>query len=101
MSRNRLTPAARMHRQSKQQLRKPTSKELDLLVLAGCSCLMTLLHHPIADALQTSPATPGSNGVNSVIAAQVSKTSSSQTAPIHCTLPPEREKIKKEDEEEA
>lgn len=101
MSRNRLTPAASMHRQPKQQLRKPTSKELDLLVLAGCSCLMTLLYHPIADALQTSPATSGSNGASGAIAAQVSKTSSSQTAPIHCTLPPEREKLKKEEEDDA
>ena len=26
-------------------------KYLDLLLLAGCSCLITLLHHPVAEAL--------------------------------------------------
>jgi hypothetical protein len=41
-------------------------KELDLLILAGCSCLMTLLYHPVADALQStsSNASPTSISVN-------------------------------------
>jgi len=38
----------------KGRFRKPSSKELDLLLLAGCSCLMTILYHPVAEALQTA-----------------------------------------------
>jgi hypothetical protein len=55
---DQLTATKRLTKQTQRRLsrlRKPTSKELDLLLLAGCSCLMTLLYHPVAEALQTSP----------------------------------------------
>ncbi|MBD2021013.1 hypothetical protein H6F43_12570 [Leptolyngbya sp. FACHB-36] len=80
----------------KPRTRKPTSKELDLLLLAGCSCLLTLLHHPIADGLQSST----SVSRTTPIAAQVSRTSSGPIGSLHLTLPPEREKIR-DDEEDA
>lgn len=30
------------------------AKQLDFLLLAGCSCLLTLLYHPVAEALSSS-----------------------------------------------
>lgn len=41
------------------------SKDLDFLILAGCSCLITLLHHPMVNHLQGgngSASAPGSTG---------------------------------------
>lgn len=78
------------------RLRQPTSKQLDLMVLAGCSCLMTLLYHPVTDAMRSAPAS--SQASAGTIAAQVNRTSHPAT-PIHFSLPPEREKIKEDDEE--
>lgn len=31
--------------------RLPTTKELDFILLAACSCLLAVLQHPIAEAL--------------------------------------------------
>lgn len=39
------------------------SKDLDFLILAGCSCLITLLHHPMVNHLQTGNSTSGNNTV--------------------------------------
>jgi uncharacterized protein (DUF1499 family) len=57
---------------------------------------MTLLYHPVTDAMRSAPA--ASQSGNGTIAAQVARTSH-HTTPIHFTLPPEREKIKEDDEE--
>ena len=81
---------------TRKSLRPPTSKELDLLILAGCSCLITILYHPITSTLQSASAAGGTGGA---IASEVSR--STQSSPIHATLPPQREAIRKEDEEEA
>jgi len=52
--------------------RWPRGKELDLVLLASCSCLITLLSHPVAQALQT----PAAN-----IAAQTPVTNTAQRSP--------------------
>jgi len=77
--------------------RRPAGKELDLLILAGCSCLMTILYHPVAGTLQSATATQGR--ASGAIAAQVSR--NTPVMPIHTTLPPKRETLRQEDEEEA
>ncbi len=38
------------------------SKNLDLALLAGCSCLLTVLYHPVANAFASHSATTASNG---------------------------------------
>ena len=78
-------------------LRPPTVKELDLLILAGCSCLMTVLYHPVAETMQSASTTSG--GAGNPIATQISHTNPS--SPVHTTLPPKRETLRKEEEEEA
>lgn len=80
---------------TRRSLRPPTGKELDLLILAGCSCLMTILYHPVAETMQSAS---NPSGGNRPIASEVSRTP--QSTPIHTTLPPQRETLRKEDEEE-
>jgi hypothetical protein len=75
----------------------PTSKELDLLILAGCSCLMTILYHPVTSALQSASA--AATGPGGAIASEVSRTPA-QSSPVHTTLPPKQESLRKEEEEE-
>jgi hypothetical protein len=76
------------------RFRKLKGRELDFLLLAGCSCILTLLHHPLAEALNSvSPA--GSQGA---IATESSK-SLQQTGSIYLTLPPKREDLKEEEQE--
>jgi hypothetical protein len=85
-------PTLQLHRARRSKL---VSKELDLLLLAGCSCLMTLLYHPVADALLTLPS--NANTLSGV-AVQVSKVGTKATiAPFHLTLPPEREDLVEEE----
>ncbi len=75
---------------SRKPQRRLLSKELDLLLLAGCSCLLTLLHHPVTEAIQAqSPArtapveTSTQTGSQNTIAGQFA-----------VTMPPERKKAK-------
>ena len=84
----RLT-SSRKHRQ------KLIGKELDLLILAGCSCLLTLLYHPVAEALQTNPS---STTAQSAIATRLSKMPVNVGGMIYLALPPEQEGIQEEDE---
>ena len=65
------------------KVRKPSGKELDLLLLAGCSCLLTLLHHPVAEALQSHHL---GNATSSVIATRTSQTTSNPMNAFHLTL---------------
>jgi hypothetical protein len=81
----------------KSRYRKPTSKELDLLLLAGCSCLLTVLYHPVADALQSIQSGSQAQGA---ISSQVSRVPQ-QAGSIYLTLPPKREEVKEEEEEQA
>ncbi len=74
--------------------RKLLSKELDLLLLAGCSCLLTVLYHPVAEALQSAHTANSNQGA---IAAQTSKTPSNSTAPMYLSIPPKREEIKEDE----
>ncbi|MDX2229136.1 MAG: hypothetical protein NW220_05845 [Leptolyngbyaceae cyanobacterium bins.349] len=75
------------------KVRKPTSKELDLFLLAGCSCLLTLLYHPVAQALQSHS---GQNS-STAIASQTSTAPTNGMNAFHLTLP-SREEIKEEEE---
>ncbi len=79
--------ARRMH------WRKPTSKELDLLLLAGCSCLMTVLYHPVASALQT----PSSmNGVSTAITTTAQHSSNPMNA-FHLVPLPKQDELQEEE----
>jgi hypothetical protein len=74
--------------------RKPTSKELDLLLLAGCSCLMTVLYHPVANALQT----PGSlNGATAALTTTAQTPSNSVNA-FHIIPLPKQDEIQEDEE---
>lgn len=73
--------------------RKPTSKELDLLLLAGCSCLLTVLYHPVANALQTQTTQHTAGGA---IAAQTTASPNSMNA-FHL-LPASKDEVKEEEE---
>lgn len=94
MPRNRRIPS--MTLVPKPRSRKLVSKELDLLLLAGCSCLLTVMYHPVADALQSAQSAHQSNGA---IAAHSAKTSTTQTSSFYLSLPPKRDEIQPEDEQ--
>lgn len=95
MHRTRRVSAIQSVRFPRSRVRKLTSKELDLVLLAGCSCLLTVLSHPVADALQVAQTLRGPS------------TTVSTSAPIptnsvnafHLTLPPTQDD--RHDEEEA
>lgn len=77
----------------KAKLRKPSSKELDLFLLAGCSCLLTMLYHPVANALQSH----SSQSSGSAIAAQTSTTTPNSVTAFHLIVP-SRDEVKEEEE---
>lgn len=93
MQGNRRVSAVPQSRRQSTRLRKPSSKELDLLLLAGCSCLMTVLYHPVAHALQTHAA----QNANSAIAAQTSTAKTSSTNAFHLIVP-SKDEAKEEEE---
>ncbi|MDX2243386.1 MAG: hypothetical protein NW224_22120 [Leptolyngbyaceae cyanobacterium bins.302] len=72
---------------------RPSSKELDLLLLAGCSCLLTMLYHPVANALQSH----SSQSSGSAIAAQTSTATPNSVNAFHLIVPARDEM---QDEEE-
>ncbi|MEX0272264.1 hypothetical protein AB3R30_24410 [Leptolyngbyaceae cyanobacterium UHCC 1019] len=76
------------------RFRKPSSKELDLLLLAGCSCLMTILYHPVAEALQTAP----TSGSSAAITTTTSKTAVNAMNSFH--LISQSSRPQNQDEEE-
>lgn len=66
-------------------------RELDLLLLAGCSCLITTLAHPVAEALQA-------RSVNvTPVAVQTGQAQSSQPMTVGAALPTRREEIHEEE----
>jgi hypothetical protein len=72
---------------------KLRGRELDLLLLAGCSCLITTLSHPVVEALQA-------RSVNSAPAAATTQTQpaqSSSSLAISAALPTRREDIQEEE----
>lgn len=73
--------------------RKPTSKELDLMLLAGCSCLMTVLYHPVASALQTPS---GINGASTAITT-TAQTASNPMNAFHLVPLPKQDEIQEEE----
>jgi hypothetical protein len=83
--------AAHFH---KVRLQKPTSKELDLMLLAGCSCLLTVMYHPVADALQSFHSHSHASGA---IASQLSPSPPSSSLVL--SMPPRREEIQEEEDE--
>jgi hypothetical protein len=75
---------------------KLTTKELDLLLLAGCSCLLTVLCHPTAEAFQPH----STNSMSSQVpASQVSQTTPRATSQLLLTLPSKRDEIQSEAED--
>lgn len=73
-------------------LHQPTNKELDLMLLAGCSCLMTLLYHPVAETLRAHST---STAMQSVPAQTQSERSA--TGQFYMSPPPTREELKEEE----
>lgn len=48
-----------------------SGKNLDLVVLAGCSCLLTLLYHPVIDAVWPTTSSEASlNPLNQIVMAR-------------------------------
>lgn len=86
--------AQRIHPLQKSSRPKIAGKDLDLLLLAGCSCLLTLLYHPVADAIQAQTA---SRQTQPNMSAQPNA-QNLQSAQFHLTKPPEREELSVEDE---
>ncbi len=91
----RVSAVPQFDRQGNHQgkLRKPSSKELDLFLLAGCSCLLTMLYHPVANALQTH----ASQTSGSAIAAQTSTAATNSTNAFHLIVPA-RDEAQEEEE---
>lgn len=75
------------------KLRKPTSKELDLLLLASCSCLLTMLYHPVAQALQTHTA----QSANTAIAQTSTQPTTTAVNAFHLITPSREEVTEDED----
>ncbi|PSB25760.1 hypothetical protein [Stenomitos frigidus] len=71
--------------------RRLLSKELDLLLLTGCSCLLTLLHHPISEAIQAQ--SPARNAPIET-STQTGPSSTKLAGQFSVTMPPERKKLK-------
>jgi hypothetical protein len=82
--------------QTRREGRLPTSKNLDLLILAGCSCLMTVLYHPVAEALQT-PSIGASS--RTAITTQTSKPTSNPMNAFHLTLLSNRDETLEDSED--
>lgn len=85
-----LLPVSTQSRQPKLR-----SKELDLLLLAGCSCLFTVLYHPVAEALQS----PSTNPSQSTVTTHVGQTPVKHSPTASPALPSRREGIQEEEEE--
>ncbi|UBF29077.1 hypothetical protein K9N68_15300 [Kovacikia minuta CCNUW1] len=94
MPRRRSYRANQTTRPHKSRPQKLVGRDLDLLLLAGCSCLLTVLYHPVTDALQSAR----SVNSQSPVAAQTSTAPASQTGSIYTVLPPRREEIREEEE---
>jgi hypothetical protein len=71
--------------------RRLLSKELDLLLLTGCSCLLTLLHHPISEAIQAQ--SPARNAPMEA-STQTGQQNVKLAGQFSVTMPPERKKLK-------
>lgn len=95
MTRPRLKPAklklATPSQPSRKAQRRLLSKELDLLLLTGCSCLLTLLHHPISQAIQAQ--SPARNAPIET-STQTGQKNVKLAGQFSLTLPPERKKLK-------
>ncbi len=88
---NRVRSISRYRPAARHQL---TGREVDLLVLAGCSCLMALLHHPVAEALRSH-----STGLSvQSVPAQTQRTGM-VTVHLALTMPPERPTLQGEEED--
>ena len=77
------------------------NKDLDFLILTGCSCLITLLHHPMMNHLQGHNSAGSSNAQPASTASHNS--SSSRTSPNsfgnYSAIAPKRQSFTIEDEE--
>lgn len=73
---------------------KLRGRELDLLLLAGCSCLITTLSHPVAEALQ---AQAGHHATQRAVATQPQPSRSSPSFAIEAAVPTRRDDLQEED----
>lgn len=61
------------------------SKNLDLFLLAGCSCLLTLIYHPVADAFSGSEILV--KGTTAAVTTAVVENEPRRSSAIQLTLP--------------
>lgn len=61
------------------------SKNLDLFLLAGCSCLLTLIYHPVAEAFSGSGAIV--KGTTAAATTAIVETEPRRSNAIQLTLP--------------
>ncbi|MBW4470274.1 MAG: hypothetical protein KME45_07695 [Stenomitos rutilans HA7619-LM2] len=90
MTRLRLKPAI-PGQPFRKASRRLLSKELDLLLLTGCSCLLTLLHHPISEAIQAQ--SPARNAPIET-STQTGQSNAKIVSQFSITMPPDRKKLK-------
>lgn len=79
-----------------------TGKGLDLMLLASCSCLLTVMCHPVMDAAQaTAPSnTHGmatASGPTTTMTTQANPTTANWFSAIGQTLPAKRDELKDEE----
>jgi hypothetical protein len=80
------------------QPRPLRSKDLDFLLLTGCSCLLALLHHPVAGQLTARAISdPASEPLSRSIPSQSQSASVGQ----YSALPSQRQRFNIRDDESA
>jgi hypothetical protein len=65
------------------------SRELDLLLLAGCSCLITTLSHPVAEALQVRSL----NSTTAAVSTHAGQTTQAQIVAMNAAIPAKRDEL--------
>ncbi len=72
---------------------KLRGRELDLLLLAGCSCLITTLSHPVAEVLQAR----AGHATQQAVANQSQPSRSSPSFALEAAVPTRRDELQEEE----
>jgi hypothetical protein len=75
------------------------SRDLDFWILTGCSCLITLLHHPLVNHLQGGPGTSNANRPSSTAGQSSPTSTSAHSLSNYSAIAPKRQSFTIEDEE--
>ena len=82
-----IRPQHSAQRMQRSQTWLSRSKNLDLALLAGCSCLLTVLYHPVANAFASHSATSATNSGSAASAAGLVTSQPRQSTPLQMTMP--------------